>query len=142
MAGLTLMLAAGCAVQRPNAPIRTYPGPERPVAEVAVVECGFSARILAIDGDDRFLGQALRDRFTLLPGRHSFRVILAPSRAGADPPRQQARTVSFRLEAGHVYDISVFDQPVDGRRWGIVVADRTRGTDILNPYLAGRPAAP
>lgn len=132
------MLLAGCAVTSPNAPTQAYPGVERPDREVAVVECGFSVRLLAIDGDDRFLGQAMRDRFSLLPGRHSFRVTLAPNAYTGTDAGDETRTVTFELEAGHVYDISVFAQPVNGRKWGVVVADRTAGSDVINPYIARR----
>ena len=140
-----LLLVAGCAMQRPNTPMQAYDGLARPSDEVAVLVCGFSTRLLAIDGEERFRGKALRDRFAVLPGRHTFRVTLAPntvSDAGADG---EPRTVTFTLEAGQVYDISVFAQPVDGRPWGIVVANRTTHTDIINPYLArsdDRPVSP
>lgn len=133
---LLAVAAAGCTVSQPNAPQQTYTGLERPKSEVAVVECGLSTRILAIDGDDSHLGQALRDRFSLLPGEHSFRVTLAPDAISAGEDRGEPRTVTFELKAGHVYAISVFAQPVDGRAWGVVVSDRTANADLIDPYLA------
>lgn len=141
-AGLLAVALAGCSVQRPNAPVQTYDGLERPDDEVAVVVCGFSTRLLAINGKERILGQALHDRFSVLPGRHTFRVTLAPNTVSGVEAGGEPRTVTFTLEAGQVYDISVFAQPVDGHPWGIVVANRTTHTDIINPYLTRREDAP
>lgn len=135
LAGLALLLA-GCATQQADAPVKAYSGMERPAEELAVVRCGLSTRLLAIDGDDRFLGQAARGRFSLLPGEHAFRVDLAPNAISGLPGGSGPRTIRFELEAGHVYDISVYAQPVDGRPWGVVVTDRTSETEIINPYLA------
>ncbi len=128
------VLLGGCQIRDPNAPVVVYDGPARASGEVAVVECGFSARILAIDGNGDFRGQAMKDRFALLPGKHRFTVTLAPETVGEPAATHRVRTVTFRLEAGHVYDISVFNQSVDGRPWGIVVTDRTTNDDLINPY--------
>lgn len=128
------VLLCGCLLQSPNAPLAVYSGPERPQEKVAVVECGFSTRILAIDGDPGFQGKAMRDRFALLPGEHRFTVTLAAETVGEAPSGQRPRTVTFTLEAGHTYDISIFNQPVNGREWGVVVTDRTTHREIINPF--------
>lgn len=135
LVGLALLLV-GCASQQTDTPVKAYEGLERPDEEVAVVRCGLSTRLLAIDGDDRFRTQALRGRFSLLPGEHSFRVTLAPNAIIGLPEGGKPRTVRFHLEAGHAYEISAYAQPVDGRSWGIVVTDRTAETDLINPYLS------
>lgn len=77
--------------------VKAYPGTERPATEVAVIQCGFSLAILAIDGDSSFSGDPLSCKFSLLPGKHVFRVM-----AGGE------HVVEYELKAGQIYTLSAF----------------------------------
>ena len=77
--------------------VKAYPGTERPATEVAVIQCGFSLAILAIDGDSSFSGNPLSCKFSLLPGKHAFRVM-----AGGE------HVVEYELKAGQIYSLSAF----------------------------------
>jgi hypothetical protein len=128
------LFAAGCATQSPIEPTRAYEGPSKQQDQVAVAECGFSAQIVAIDGNDEYQCRPLGDRFALPPGRHTFTVHLDPSAPGAGEQPTDPRQVSFQLQAGQTYDISAFAQPVAGKDWALVVTNRSTGEDLINPY--------
>ena len=133
LAGFAL-LTAGCATQSPIEPTRAYEGAPKQPDEVAVAECGFSARIVAIDGNDDLQCQPLEDRFSLTPGDHTFTIHLAPSAPGAGDSPTEPRQVTFHLKAGQTYDISAFAQPVADKAWALVITNRTTGEDLINPY--------
>jgi len=133
LAGFAL-LTAGCATQSPIEPTRAYDGPSKQEDEVAVAECGFSANIVAIDGNDDLQCRPLEDRFALPPGEHTFTIHLAPAAPGAGERSTEPRKVTFHLQAGQTYDISAFAQPVGDRDWALVVTNRSTGKDLINPY--------
>lgn len=131
LCGLAL-LVSGCTVHNPMAPTPAYEG--FAAEDSAVVECGFSAHILAIDDDDQLDCKPLEGRFALKPGKHTFTIRLDAEAPGSGGESAEPQQVTFRLQAGHTYDISAFAQPVAGKDWALVVTNRTTGEDLINPY--------
>ena len=134
------LLAAGCASKSPIAPTPTDPGLSRDRGEVAIAECGFSAHVLAIDGNADYRGKPLEGRFALEPGEHTFTIALDPDAPGAEGLSPEPRRIRFEMAAGHTYDISAYAQAVSGRRWALVITNRTTGEDLINPYRSATSA--
>src|SRR5215510_14113777 len=64
---------------------KAYPGAERPASEVSIVQCGFNLAIVAIDENKSLSGDSTACSFSLLPGRHTFRVSNAKKEFGLYP---------------------------------------------------------
>lgn len=135
-----ILLAAGCASQSPIAPTPTQSGMAADQGEVTIAECGFSAHVLAIDGNPDYRGKPLECRFALEPGEHTFTIALDPGAPGADGLSPKPRRIRFEMAAGHTYDISAYAQAVSGQAWALVVTNRTTGEDLINPYRSAIPA--
>lgn len=69
-------LHVGCGGTLGSA-VKAYPGAERPASQVSIIQCGFNLAIVAIDENKSLSGDATDCSYSLLPGRHFFRVSIA-----------------------------------------------------------------
>lgn len=106
-----VLILAGCAVSRRPAPaIPAYGGPTRPADQVAIFNCGFGVTLRAIDGNRNYNGNPLACRYSLLPGRHRFRVAFT-AETGGDAKRVSSPhdyIVRLDLVAGRKYTLNAF----------------------------------
>ncbi|MDF2445526.1 MAG: hypothetical protein K0S46_762 [Moraxellaceae bacterium] len=103
------ILLTGCVS---TGPIKAYEGPERPVAEVALVDAPEQIEIMAIDGREPPPG-FLRSgtRLALLPGEHVFSLrYVQLFQIGADEHdviRSRQAAMRVRVEAGQQYRLDM-----------------------------------
>ena len=118
------VLLAGCAGALGGL-VKAYPGPERPASEVAVMQCGFSLAILAVDEDRNFSGNPVTCQFSLLPGKHTFRVRVVKKEYGTPLTLVQKgdQVVEYELKAGKTYSLHAFEDQKSPGLWTISVSD-------------------
>ena len=115
-----------------SGPVRAYPGAERPAAELATVslsprEPGLT--IGQVDGQE--VGSRIHD-VRVLPGRHTFLV-----KAYADSgllavhlSNTQERAVTFEVQGGRAYTISVEQTGLGSDALALSVRDDQAGTAV------------
>ena len=121
--GVALLLV-GCAGALGGL-VKAYPGPERPASEVAVMQCGFSLAIVAVDEDRNFSGKPIVCQFSLLPGKHTFRVKIEKKEYGTSITWVQKgdQIVEYELKAGKTYSLSAFEDQKSPGLWTISISD-------------------
>jgi hypothetical protein len=96
-ASLALAGALGCT---PGVQIvQGYPGAERPLAEVAVLEPDAFTVVESVDGDAAYRCHGAHCVLRLLPGAHQLRV----SHSGYDVQSREPRSFDVELGAGESY---------------------------------------
>jgi hypothetical protein len=125
------LLLAGCAGALGGL-VKAYPGTKRPPSEVAVMQCGFSLAIVAIDENRSFFGRPNMGQFSLLPGKHTFRVKIEEKVYGASLTWAQKKdqVVEYDLAAGQIYSMHAFEDEKSPGLWKIVVSDPVTKTIV------------
>jgi hypothetical protein len=115
---------AGCAGTAGGI-VKAYPGSERPASEVAVMQCGFSLAIVAIDDNREFSGKPVTCQFSLLPGKHTFRVRIERKEPGTAGTWVQKgdQVVEYPLRAGQTYALHAFEDKNSPGAWTISISD-------------------
>ncbi len=118
------LLLVGCAGALGGL-VKAYPGPERPTSEVAVIECGFSLAMVAVDDNPSHSGKPVTCRFSLLPGKHVFRVRIEKKEHGTPITWVQKgdQVVEYELKAGKSYGLHAFEDQKAPGVWTISVSD-------------------
>ncbi len=117
------LLLVGCAGTLGGL-VKAYPGPERPTSEVAVIECGFSLAMVAVDDNSEYSGKPVTCRFSLLPGKHAFRVRIEKQEVGGITKVQKGdQVVEYELKAGKSYALHAFEEQKSPGLWTISVSD-------------------
>src|SRR5262245_13876206 len=122
---IVTQLNVGCGGTLGSA-VKAYPGAERPASEVSVIQCGFNLAIVAIDENKGLSGDSTACSFSLLPGRHTFRVSIAKQEFGLSPGtyRQQGdQSGEYDLVAGKTYSWHAFEDEASPGAWKINMSD-------------------
>jgi hypothetical protein len=122
---IVAQLHVGCGGTLGSA-VKAYPGAERQASEVSIIQCGFSLAIVAIDENKSLSGDSTACSFSLLPGRHVFRVSIAKKEFGLYPGtyRQQGdQVVEYDLVAGKTYSLHAFEDEKSPGLWRINMID-------------------
>jgi len=91
-----------------------------------IIQCGFSLAIAAIDENKSLSGDSTACSYSLLPGRHVFRVSIAKKEFGLYPGtyRQQGdQVVEYDLVAGKTYSLHAFEDEKSPGLWRINMID-------------------
>ena len=103
-----------------------YPGAERPASEVATVQCGFGLTLIAIDEDKWLSGDSTACSYSLLPGRHTFRVSIAKRDVAGTWHQRGDQVVEYDLVAGKTYSLHAFEDQKTPGVWKIdMVGDKS-----------------
>ena len=121
------LLLVGCAGTSGGL-VKAYPGPERPASEVSVIECGFSLAIVAIDENRSFSGSPLTCKFSLLPGKHAFRVRIQSNQYGqynyiGGFQQKGDQIVEYELKPGKSHGLHAFEDQKSPWLWTISITD-------------------
>lgn len=121
------LLLVGCAGAFGGL-VKAYPGPERPTSEVSVIKCGFSLAMVAIDENQSFSGKPLSCEFSLLPGKHAFRVRIQSNQYGQHNyvggfQQKGGQVVEYELKAGKSYALNAFEEQKSPGLWTISITD-------------------
>src|SRR5262245_44670072 len=103
---------------------KAYPGAERPASEISIFQCGFNLAVLAIDENRSLTGDTGSCSYSLLPGRHTFRVSIAKSDAAAGGTWRQRndQVVEYDLVAGKSYSLHAFQDKDSRAAWRIAMS--------------------
>jgi len=106
---------------------KAYPGAERPAAEIAIFQCGFNLAVLAIDENRSLTGETGGCSYSLLPGRHTFRVSIRKSDAAVAGKWVQLddQVVEYDLVAGKTYSLHAFQDKNSPETFTIDMSDPT-----------------
>lgn len=116
-------LHVGCGGTLGSA-VKAYPGAERPASQVSIIQCGFNLAIVAIDENKSLSGDATDCSYSLLPGRHFFRVSIAKKFYGLGTYRQQGdQVIEYDLVSGKTYSLHAFEDEKTPGLWKIVMSD-------------------
>src|SRR5262245_10688619 len=103
---------------------KAYPGAERPASEISIFQCGFNLTVLAIDENRSLSGDSGACSYSLLPGRHTFRVSIAKSELNVGTWRQRGdQVVEYDLVAGKTYSLHAFQDKDSPGTWKINMSD-------------------
>ena len=103
---------------------KAYPGAERPASEISIFQCGFNLTLLAIDENRSLSGDSGACSYSLLPGRHTFRVSIAKSELNVGTWRQRGdQVVEYDLVAGKTYSLHAFQDKDSPGTWKIDMND-------------------
>lgn len=124
---LSAILLVGCAGALGGL-VQVYPGPERPASEVSVVQCGFSLAVVAIDENKNFSGSPINCKFSLLPGKHSFRVRIQSNQYGqynyiGGFQQEGDQVVEYELKPGQTYTLTAHEDEKSPGVWTIYATD-------------------
>lgn len=121
------LLFVGCAGTSGGI-VKAYPGQERPASEVAVVQCGFHLAVAAIDENKSLSGDPIRCKFSLLPGKHAFRVRIQSTQYGqygyvGGFQQKGDQVVEYELKSGKTYTLDAFEDQQSPASWTILITD-------------------
>src|SRR5262245_48451034 len=104
---------------------KAYPGAERPVSEISIFQCGFNLAVLAIDENRSLTGDTGSCSYSLLPGRHTFRVSIRKSDASVAGQWVQLNdeVVEYDLVAGKTYSLHAFQDKNSPQTFTISMSD-------------------
>jgi len=116
---------SGSAIGKFGLTAKGYPGAERPASEISIFQCGFNLTVLAIDENRSLTGDAGACSYSLLPGRHTFRVSIRKSDASVAGQWVQLNdeVVEYDLVAGKTYSLHAFQDKDSPATWKIDMSD-------------------
>lgn len=127
---ISVILLVGCSGALGGL-VKMYPGPERPVTEVSVIKCGFSLAILAVDDSQTSHAKPNFCQYSLLPGKHSFRVRIEKQEVGISWVQKDDQVIEYQLKPGKEYALHAFEEKKSPGLWTISITDPV--TDKIVP---------
>lgn len=126
---LVTMFLSSCLTTgstRSDMPVKAYAGAERPVSQLAVIECGIGAKVKAVDGNKEYTCEPLYGKLHILPGQRSFDVWMELYDGSGTWRSKKGRAIRFKATAGHTYMITALQDKEDDYKqdgWFVVVHD-------------------
>lgn len=111
---------------RSEIPVKAYAGTERPVSQLAVIQCGIGARVKAVDKNKEYSCDPIVGKLHVLPGQHTYDVWLESYTGSGTWRSQQGKPIRFKATAGHTYMIMAFrdnDGESNKHGWSVTVMD-------------------
>jgi len=138
---LFVALLQGCGTtgtKKSELPLKAYSGSIQPGSNLAVVECGFGAKVKSVDGNHNYTCDPLKGKLSLLPGKHTFEVWMELQVSGGKWDSQQSKNITFSVDAMHNYSITALRDEEDKYKsdgWTVSVIDRNDTTNgwVIHP---------
>lgn len=105
--------------------MKGYTGPDQPANQTALIKAVGATNIMTCDGVK--LGGSQNEAI-VLPGLHNVEVTWRGGIIGDIVYSNEVLLVSFKAEAGHIYEISAENVP--GGKWSVFTTDKTTGKGV------------